>query len=43
MRKRPLNIVVTSGNSGIGLETMKYLYLRGNNIVFGSRNYIKNQ
>jgi NAD(P)-dependent dehydrogenase (short-subunit alcohol dehydrogenase family) len=32
-----MNIVVTGGNNGIGFETIKALYLRGNNIIFGSR------
>ena len=43
MQKKCLNIVITGGNSGIGYETMKDLYLRGNNIIFGSRNESKNQ
>jgi len=38
MQKKGLNIVITGGNSGIGFETMKDLYLRGHNIIFGSRN-----
>lgn len=38
MSSKSLNIVITGGNSGIGFETMKEFYLRGNNIVFGARN-----
>jgi NAD(P)-dependent dehydrogenase (short-subunit alcohol dehydrogenase family) len=38
MQTKILNIVITGGNSGIGYETMKDLYLRGHNIIFGSRN-----
>jgi NAD(P)-dependent dehydrogenase (short-subunit alcohol dehydrogenase family) len=43
MQKNSLNIIITGGNSGIGYETMKDLYLRGHNIIFGSRNESKNQ
>jgi len=32
------NIVITGGNSGIGLETAKELYGDGHHIIFGSRN-----
>ena len=31
-------IVITGGNSGIGLETARGLYADGHNIVIGSRN-----
>ncbi len=43
MQRKTLNIVVTGGNSGIGYETMKELYLRGHNVIFGSRNETRNQ
>ena len=43
MQKKTLNIVVTGGNSGIGYETVKDLYLRGHNVIFGSRNEAKNK
>jgi len=33
-----LNIVITGGNTGIGLETVKGLYSDGHHIIFGSRN-----
>jgi NAD(P)-dependent dehydrogenase (short-subunit alcohol dehydrogenase family) len=36
------NIVITGGNTGIGLETSKCLYADGHNIIFGSRNEQKN-
>ena len=32
------NIVLTGGNTGIGLETAKALHGDGHNIIFGSRN-----
>ena len=32
------NIVITGGNSGIGLETARELYGDGHYIIFGSRN-----
>jgi NAD(P)-dependent dehydrogenase (short-subunit alcohol dehydrogenase family) len=35
-------IVITGGNSGIGLETAKGLYGDGHNVVFGSRDEKKN-
>jgi NAD(P)-dependent dehydrogenase (short-subunit alcohol dehydrogenase family) len=38
----PKNIVVTGGNSGVGFETVKGLYLDGHNVIFGSRNVTKN-
>lgn len=31
-------IVITGGNSGIGLETARGLYGDGHNIIIGSRN-----
>ena len=43
MSQKVLNIVLTGGNSGIGYETAKDLYLRGHNVVFGSRNEAKNK
>lgn len=36
------NIVITGGNSGIGLETVKALYEQGHHIIFGARNNAKN-
>lgn len=36
------NIVVTGGNTGIGLATIKGLYHDGHKIIFGSRNEQKN-
>ena len=39
----PRNIVVTGGNSGIGLYVVKGLYEDGNNVIFGSRNQQKNE
>ena len=41
--QKPKNIVVTGGNSGVGYETVKALYLAGHNVIFGSRNIAKNQ
>lgn len=38
-----LNIVVTGGNTGIGLAVCKKLYLQGHNIIFGARNEAKNK
>jgi NAD(P)-dependent dehydrogenase (short-subunit alcohol dehydrogenase family) len=32
------NIVLTGGNTGIGLETARGLFGDGHNIIFGSRN-----
>jgi NAD(P)-dependent dehydrogenase (short-subunit alcohol dehydrogenase family) len=32
------NIVITGGNSGIGLETARGLYKDGHNVIIGSRN-----
>jgi NAD(P)-dependent dehydrogenase (short-subunit alcohol dehydrogenase family) len=32
------NIVLTGGNTGIGLETAKALFRDGHNIIFGNRN-----
>jgi NAD(P)-dependent dehydrogenase (short-subunit alcohol dehydrogenase family) len=43
MQRKTMNIVVTGGNSGIGYETMKELYSRGHNVIFGSRNEARNQ
>ena len=40
--KATKNIVITGGNSGIGFETAKGLYMDGHNIIFGSRNIQKN-
>lgn len=37
-----LNIVITGGNSGIGLETARGLYADGHYIIIGSRNEQKN-
>jgi len=34
----PKNIVITGGNSGIGLETARGLYGDGHSIIIGSRN-----
>lgn len=39
---KPKNIVVTGGNSGIGLETVKALYELGHQVIFGARNNAKN-
>ena len=39
----PLNIVVTGGNNGIGYETVKALYKKGHNVIFGSRNQQKSE
>jgi NAD(P)-dependent dehydrogenase (short-subunit alcohol dehydrogenase family) len=36
------NIVITGGNSGIGLETARGLYADDYNIIIGSRNVQKN-
>ncbi len=36
------NIVITGGNSGVGLETARGLYADGHNIIIGSRNVQKN-
>lgn len=36
------NIVITGGNSGIGLETARALFGDGHNIIIGSRNEEKN-
>jgi NAD(P)-dependent dehydrogenase (short-subunit alcohol dehydrogenase family) len=40
---KPKNIVVTGGNSGIGLQTVTALYEEGHNVIFGARNKDKNQ
>jgi NAD(P)-dependent dehydrogenase (short-subunit alcohol dehydrogenase family) len=32
------NIVITGGNSGIGLETARALYADGHSVIIGSRN-----
>ena len=37
------NIVVTGGNNGIGLETVRALYQGGHNLIFGSRNQQNNE
>jgi NAD(P)-dependent dehydrogenase (short-subunit alcohol dehydrogenase family) len=37
------NIVVTGGNRGVGLETVKALYEDGHNIIFGSRSERDNE
>jgi NAD(P)-dependent dehydrogenase (short-subunit alcohol dehydrogenase family) len=36
------NVVITGGNSGVGLETARGLYADGNNVIIGSRNVQKN-
>lgn len=36
------NIVLTGGNSGIGLETARGLFADGHHVIFGSRNEQKN-
>ena len=41
--QRPKNIVITGGNSGVGFEAAKGLYQDGHNIIFGSRNTVKNE
>ncbi len=38
-----IRVVLTGGNSGIGLEAAKSLYGKGYNIIFGSRNTKKNE
>lgn len=43
MKPAPKNIVVTGGNSGIGLETVRALYEEGHHVIFGSRNTERNQ
>ena len=40
---KPKNIVVTGGNNGIGLETVRGLYQDGHNLIFGSRNQQNNE
>ena len=40
--EQPKNIVITGGNRGIGYELVKYFYLQGHNVIFGSRNEQKN-
>jgi hypothetical protein len=37
-QKMKKNIVITGGNSGIGLETARGLYRDGHNVIIGSRN-----
>ena len=41
--KKSKNIVVTGGNSGVGLETIRGLYEEGHNLIFGSRNQLNNE
>ena len=41
--KKSKNIVVTGGNAGIGLETVRALYEDGHNLIFGSRNQQNNE
>ena len=36
------NVVITGGNSGVGLETARGLFGDGYNIIIGSRNVQKN-
>ncbi len=36
------NVVLTGGNSGVGYETIKYLFANGYNVIFGARNVQKN-
>ena len=36
------NIVLTGGNTGIGIETARGLFADGHNVIFGSRNEQKN-
>ena len=43
LMQAPRNIVVTGGNSGIGLYAVKGLYEDGNHVIFGSRNQQKNE
>lgn len=43
MKPTPKNIVVTGGNSGIGLQTVRALYEEGHHVIFGSRNVQRNQ
>ena len=36
------NVVITGGNSGVGLETARGLFGDGHNIIIGRRNIQKN-
>lgn len=37
------NAVITGGNRGIGFEVVRELYLRGYNVIIGSRTITKNE
>lgn len=43
LAKEKKNIVITGGNSGVGLQTAIGLVADGHNVIFGSRNEQRNR